>query len=111
MNRPIWRPGRHPTPGRLTRFRLQQAQTQWVIAGQTLDASGSVLGGCSVHLFTTDDDVEQQQQVSDPVTGAFSFLLPLDQVVRAEQYYCVAYLAGSPDVAGTTVNTLAPQAV
>lgn len=72
------------------------------IAGTTLDSAGSPLGGCTVHLFRTRDDAEIDQTVSDG-SGAYAFLT----AQPAETHYAVAYLAGSPDVAGTTVNTLA----
>jgi hypothetical protein len=72
------------------------------ISGVTRDSEGTVLGGCDVHLFRTTDDVEVGQVVSDSSTGAYSFTVGSN----AEPYYIVAFKAGSPDVSGTTVNTL-----
>jgi len=68
----------------------------------TRDAACTPLPFCTVHLFRTSDDVEVAQQVSD-AAGNFDFTLFDDGTV---QYYIVAYLAGAPDVAGTTLNTL-----
>jgi hypothetical protein len=53
-----------------------------------------------VHLHRTLDDVKVDQVTSDG-SGNFSFNVGL-----GEQYYVVAYLPGSPDRAGVTVNTL-----
>jgi hypothetical protein len=53
-----------------------------------------------VHLFNS-ADVEIAETVSDG-GGAFSFTTDKN----SGTYYLVAYLPGSPDVAGTTKNTL-----
>ena len=71
------------------------------IFGITKDSSGVPLGNCVVHLFRTSDDLEMDQGVSDGV-GNYEFR----GVSPAATYYVVAYKVGSPDVAGTTVNTL-----
>jgi hypothetical protein len=76
------------------------AQPNFLISGITKDATGAPLGNCDVHLFRTSDDLEVGQTVSDP-TGAFAFY-----VAPGVQFYCVAYKAGSPDVSGTTLNTV-----
>lgn len=96
----------HPGPGLLFFPAQDQAAQRWEIAGVTRDSAGGVLGGCTVDLFTTTDDVLRATTTSDPTTGAYSF-----QVPTAESYYCRAYLAGAPDVAGTTVGTLTGAAV
>lgn len=70
------------------------------ITGITKDSAGSALGSCVVDLFRTSDDVRVDSTTSDG-SGNFSFI-PL----AYGPYYIVAYKAGSPDVAGTTVNTL-----
>jgi hypothetical protein len=75
---------------------------QCVISGVTKGSTGSVLGSCAVELFTTTDDVLFARTTSDATTGAYSFSVPSN----GWAFYCVAYKAGSPDVAGTTVNTL-----
>lgn len=71
------------------------------ITGITKDSAGVALGGCTVHAYRTSTDVEVDQVVSDAGDGTYSVGVPTD-----DTYYCVAYLDGSPDVAGTTVNTL-----
>jgi hypothetical protein len=76
--------------------------TRLSISGITKDSTGIALGSCTVTLYRTSDDLLMERVVSDPSTGAYSF----SSVGGAETYYVVAYLAGSPDVAGTTVNTL-----
>jgi len=77
---------------------------QYQISGVTRDASSNALAGCRVELFTTVDDVPRATQISD-AGGNYSFLVPSN----GYQYYIVAYLPGSPDRAGTTVNTLIGQ--
>lgn len=75
---------------------------RWQITGTTKNASGTAIGGVSVDLFATNNDAVADRTISDTVSvGAYSFSVGLSQ-----QYYAVAYLAGSPDTAGTTVNTL-----
>jgi hypothetical protein len=76
--------------------------TRFTISGVTRDSGGAVLGSCVVHLFRTADDLLFEQVTSDATTGAFT----VSSVGLAESYYLVAYKPGSPDVAGTTLNTL-----
>ena len=78
------------------------ADQDFRINGVTRDANGTILGNCVVHLFFTASDVIQAVQTSDPTTGAYSIIVQPPPVT----YYAVAYKAGSPDVAGTTINTL-----
>jgi hypothetical protein len=73
------------------------------ISGITKDSTGAVLGSCVVALFRTVANVFVESTTSDPVTGAYAF----STVGSGQAYYVVAYKPGSPDVAGTTVNTLA----
>lgn len=71
------------------------------ISGVTKDSAGAVLGSCLVELFYTIDDRPVSKTLSDATTGAFSFAVGPNL-----SCYIVAYKAGSPDVAGTSVNTL-----
>jgi hypothetical protein len=71
------------------------------ITGITKDSTGAVLGGCTVHVYRTSDDLERDQVTSDAGNGTYTIGVDTDAT-----HYCVAYKAGSPDVAGTTVNTL-----
>jgi hypothetical protein len=84
-------------------IRSQRAPLAWRIAGITRDANGNALAGCVVKLYRTVDDAVMGVTVSD-AAGKYAFTL----LVQPGTYYVVAYLAGSPDVAGTTVNTLTP---
>jgi hypothetical protein len=77
------------------------AAVTYAIAGVTRDQVGAILGSCVVHLFRTSDDVEIAQATS-AADGSFSFPVP----DNTTSYYIVAYKVGSPDRAGTTVNTL-----
>ena len=68
--------------------------------GITRDSTGAALGNCAVEIFRTWDDVRIGKTTSDGA-GNFQFF-----PTSSGPYYLVAYLPGSPDVAGTTVNTL-----
>lgn len=70
------------------------------ITGTTKDSTGAALGNCVVDLFYTVGDILAAKVESD-ASGAFSF-----SIGPALRCYIVAYKAGSPDVAGTSVNTL-----
>lgn len=70
------------------------------LTGTTRDSSGATLGNCTVHLFNSADQ-EIAETISDG-SGAFTFTAD----ANSGTFYLVAYLAGSPDVAGTTKNTL-----
>ena len=81
----------------------QRFRRLWVVSGITRDKDGVALGSCTVHLFQTQGDLELAETISDAV-GAFSFSLS----GNANPCYLVAYLAGSPDVVGSSVTTLIP---
>lgn len=89
-------------PNRAVPWRTGGTNSRFGIVGVTRDAYGSVLGSCTVRLFRTSDDVEVDQTTSDPNTGAFLASTPY----YPDAHYLVAYKTGSPDVAGTSVNTL-----
>ena len=72
----------------------------YTVSGTTTNGSGTPLANCNVNLFTTKDDVKQSEIYSD-ANG--NYTIPASQYLT---YYATAYLPGSPDVAGTTVNTL-----
>lgn len=103
------RPGRpnvlgHPALGRLRSGRPFQSlpfhSVGRTITGTTKDSTGNALAGCTVDLFTTVDDVKIATCISD-AAGFYAF-----DATAAGPYYLVAYKAGAPDVAGTSVNTL-----
>ena len=72
------------------------------ISGVTKDSAGVILGSCVVELYRTSDDMPLEKVTSDATTGVYQF----SSVSLGQAYYVVAYKAGAPDVAGTTVNTL-----
>lgn len=72
-----------------------------LISGFTKDSTGAILGNVALDLFDTDTDTKQGTAMSDTTTGFYSFSAGMGRT-----YYVVAYKAGAPDVAGTTVNTL-----
>lgn len=76
-------------------------ERNYTITGVTKDSSGVALGSCTVRLFNTATNLLEQTTVSD-ASGNYSFT-----VDKTQTYYEVSYKAGAPDVAGTTVNTLA----
>jgi hypothetical protein len=71
------------------------------IFGVTKDSGGVALGGCSVKLYQTVGDVYIDSTLSD---GAGNYEFRTASLSTA--YYVVAYKAGAPDLAGTTVNTI-----
>jgi hypothetical protein len=77
-------------------------QQQKKLIGVTRDNTGAVLGSCVIQGIRTSDDAFDNQMTSDSA-GYFEFCCKFTTA-----YYLVAYKAGSPDVAGTTVNTLIP---
>ncbi len=70
------------------------------IDGVTRDLSGAPLGNCNVFVFVTATNSLTASSVSDS-QGNYSI-----PVTTTSACYVVAYLAGSPDVGGTTVNTV-----
>lgn len=72
------------------------------IFGVTRDSTGTILGSCNVQLFETATDRYVADTTSDAATGEYEFR----SASLSTAYFVVAYKAGSPDVAGTTVNTL-----
>jgi hypothetical protein len=71
-----------------------------ILAGTTYNAAGTPLAGATVRVFDASSNVLVASGTSNG-SGIYSIATP-----DAGPYYAVAYLDGSPDVAGTTVNTL-----
>lgn len=71
------------------------------IQGVTRDVWNAPLGGVTVKLFRTSDDLKIDQIVSDPL-GNYLVSTPY----YPDAHYIVMYKAGSPDVFGASVNTL-----
>lgn len=74
------------------------------IRGTCVDASDVAVANATVQVFRTSDDFYLGQDVS---RDDGTYIAPAD-VAAGTQCYLVAYKAGSPDTAGTTVNTLTP---
>ena len=79
----------------------QKFKGSFAISGVTRDSTGAALGSCRVEMFRTGGDVFVADTTSDG-SGVFSITTPNN----SGTFYLVAYKPGSPDVAGTTVNTL-----
>ena len=77
-------------------------QTVRFIKGTCKDSVGAAVANAIVQGFRTDTDafVGQVQANTD---GTYTLGT---ETVAGVQHYLVAYKAGSPDIAGTTVNTL-----
>lgn len=78
-------------------------QSMLKFIGNTRDSAGALLGTVVVQGFITASDQFLREMVSD-AGGYFE----LCSEYAGTQHYLVAYKAGSPDVAGTSINTLTP---
>jgi hypothetical protein len=72
------------------------------IRGTCVDASDVPIANAIVQAFRTTDDAFMGE-VQGNTDGTYT--VPVASVAGV-QHYLVAYKAGSPDIAGTTVNTL-----
>lgn len=100
MPSPFSHPGKGPRPA--SNFtRATGSQYKFSLSGVTRNQSGVALAGCTVHLFQTSTDTLIATTTSDG-SGNYTFNPPNN----SGTFYVVAYLPGTPDVAGTTVNTL-----
>lgn len=78
------------------------ATSRFGFAGVSRDANGTIIGGATVRLFRASDGLLVDTVTSDPTTGAFVITTPY----YPDQHGIVAYKAGVPDMAGTTVWSL-----
>lgn len=78
----------------------QFAQSHYSISGTTRNSAGTALPACAVNLFETATELWRAGVTSDSL-GAFSFPVNGDRA-----FFLNGYKTGSPDVAGTTLNTL-----
>lgn len=74
------------------------------IRGTVVDSSDVAVANAIVQGFRTSDDAYVGQDVS---RDDGTYVLATDNAIGV-QHYLVAYKTGSPDTAGTTVNTLTP---
>ena len=79
----------------------QGAASRVGFVGVTRDQYGTPVGSCVVQLFLTATDAFIMEVTSD---ASGNFLL--QSWYSPDTHYIVAYKAGSPDIFGTTVNTL-----
>lgn len=77
------------------------AASRFGFVGVTRNQYNSAIGTCVVKLYRTSDDLLLDTTTSDP-SGNFL----LNTAYYPDTHYIRAYKAGSPDVMGTTVNTL-----
>lgn len=79
-------------------------QSTKFLKGTTFDSTSAVLAGAIVQGFVTVTDIFVGQVTSN---SDGTFILPTANLASV-QHYVVAYKSGSPDVAGTSSNTLLP---
>jgi hypothetical protein len=90
----------------ISRFYVPANQpTRYVISGVTKSSVGAVLPGCSVTAYETVTKLQAAPSVISDANGVYTISV---QGATGLKFFVVAYLAGSPDVEGTTVNTLVP---
>lgn len=83
-------------------LRPQGASILHTLTGISKDSAGVALGTCQILVFTTADKRLVVETVSD-ASGNWSVPLYI-----SGPFFTVEYKVGSPDVAGTSVNTLVP---
>ena len=79
----------------------------YAVSGVTKDSTGTPLGGCTVDVFESNVSEPRRfvgRAVSD-ANGNYSIMV--NGPDTGMTFEAVAYLAGAPDRAGVTVNTLA----
>jgi hypothetical protein len=89
--------------------RWSGTKSRKVISGITRDSASAPLVGVTVQAFRTSADdangyaanAQEGPTVISAPDGAYAVPVP-----NTDQHYLVAYKAGSPDLVGTTVNTL-----
>ena len=81
-------------------YRNPGVQKNYAISGITRDSAAVPIGSCRVELYQTGGDIPTLTTISD-ASGNFRFDSP-----GSGPFYLVAYKAGAPDVAGTSINTL-----
>jgi hypothetical protein len=82
-------------------YLAQGSMGRFGIRGTTRDRYGSALAGVTVKLFKTATDEKVAEVVSDG-NGAFLVTTPY----YPDAHYMVQYKAGTPDVFGSSPNTL-----
>ena len=80
------------------------SQTLKFLKGSCVDTTDAALSGVHVQAFRTSDDAFAGYEVQSREDGSYDLATNFPGV----NHYVVAYLPGSPDRGGTTVNTLTP---
>lgn len=78
--------------------------SRYGFAGVTRGVYNSPVGGVTVKLFRTSgdyEDVKMDEVISDPQGNYF-----VSSPYYPDAHYCVMYKIGTPDIFGTTENTL-----
>ena len=83
-------------------FRSFKGSYNSTLNGVSRDSAGATLGNCRVMIFRTQDMSFVMETTSD-ASGNWSVTLN-----KGGPFFLVEYKTGSPDVAGTSVNTLTP---
>lgn len=90
-------------PAPISKFYVPFLQpARYNIRGITKDTAGAALGSCAVEVFETVSGLLRGSTVSD-ANGNYSLDVTGGMGLT---FFCVAYKVGSPDVSGTTVNSL-----
>jgi Carboxypeptidase regulatory-like domain len=82
------------------KFGVALGATTTSVIGVTVDQNGNPLAGCTVELFRTGGNQPIAGTVSDG-SGNYRFDQP-----GSGPFFLVMYLPGSPDMAGTSINTI-----
>jgi hypothetical protein len=85
------------------------AMSAWIISGITKDSTSTPIAGVTVKAYRTAADVnnslnadlQEGPAVVSDAAGNYTVCL-----TNQDAHYLVGYKAGSPDIAGTTLNTL-----
>jgi hypothetical protein len=87
-----------------------ESTQKWFISGITMNSSGVPIGGCRIVVLQTNKLSYNSDVYANPVIGETisdgngNYSLQVDY----ENFQILAYLPGSPDLAGVTINTVTP---
>lgn len=82
-------------------FQIVSGAITWKLAGVTRNQHGAPLAGVTVDVF---DDVTEAFLGTAVSDSGGNYVVTLSS--SGHNLFAVGYLAGSPDVSGTTLNTL-----
>ena len=85
-------------------IRSKSGYLNMYLSGLSKNNTGGILGNCQVLIFRTEDKSLAGETTSD-ADGNWSILM-----LKGGPFFYVEYKTGSPDVAGTSLNTLTPVA-